>query len=142
MTFQKVNYEDLPSTSGVYILEIKNGKKYIGQTKNLRKRLREHFNHICRGDSRARWYKSAQKTLKSQGDTKEKQLSLCSFWVYETDSLEYYEEEFLKSIVENILKKEYYNYWYGSQAELEKKKRQEKIRRQEIQTKEKDIIYW
>lgn len=47
MTFQKVNYEDLPTTSGVYILEIKNGKKYIGQTKNLRKRLREHFNHIC-----------------------------------------------------------------------------------------------
>lgn len=52
------NETQLHETSGVYLIEFPNGKKYVGSTKNLFERLSTHLRHL-QTKSEIFWYKQA-----------------------------------------------------------------------------------
>jgi group I intron endonuclease len=54
--------KDFPKTSGIYCFEnIANGKKYIGKTVNIRKRIKDHLNGLLNGADKCLYLQNAWK---------------------------------------------------------------------------------
>lgn len=126
LTFSKVLYKDILNEPGVYLIEVKGGKKYIGQSKFLKKRIQAHIREIFKeGTGKQNFHKMVHEIVKKQGYTKENINELFTFWVCPTITDKEAEDKeawYLEQI--NFLgkKKEYYNIWFASQEALNNKK--------------------
>lgn len=121
MTFDFIQYlyKDLPPDAGIYVVEVKGGKKYIGQSTNVRSRIHSHMRKIFDTNEEEKiFYKQARKIIKEYNFTKEEIDRVFIFQVMKTEQPEFYEQQFLS--INQYKKEEYYNVWWGSQHELNK----------------------
>lgn len=143
ITFQKVLYEDIKNNPGVYLIEVKNGKKYVCQSKNVRKRIQEHLREIFNNNSPTQpFHKIVHNIIVKQKYTRENINELFAFWLHPTSTEKEAEEMeawYLEQIALNKDEKAYYNLWYGSQAELNNFKK-EIFRQKKIKEKNKSIF--
>lgn len=112
-------YENLPSESGVYIIEVKGGKKYIGQSTNIKERIQRHMRAIF-GENATKqekaFYRQVKEIVQMYNFSKQEIDRLFSFQVMKTEKPEFYERELLFSVSDR--KGDYYNTWWGSQQKL------------------------
>ena len=132
LVFQKVLYNDINSRPGVYVIEVRNGKKYVGQSKDIRRRVRVHMQEIFnnRNSYKQYFYKRVHDIITENGYTRDDIDELFTFWQHLTSTAKEAEEKeawYLEQIALNGDKKEYYNSWYGSQNDLNNKKKKEFI---------------
>lgn len=120
--FQEIKYYNTLNKPGIYLLKFPNGMNYIGSTKHIHDRLKQHFlNFFKYSNLDAKWYIDAKTVLYEYA--KNEELSFYEgIWrgvkiyiqytsnPYEAQQLE---RQALYSIKENNFQNKYYNTRYN-----------------------------
>lgn len=101
-------FKDIPAESGLYIFIFPDASFYIGQSKNLEQRFKEHF-YAFYGKKCKDWHKTFG--IKNYGAAKHfiKDECFYKYMLVDEDKLDLYEHSALAQILKNGAADKYYN---------------------------------
>lgn len=111
-----VKYDWKYEGSGCYLMLFDNGKKYLGSSKNINKRLKQHISAFF-SKKTTDWHKDAAKTFEKDSIFKHVEFYYCPAEDYKS-----LEEDWLRKIKTNGYDKQYYNTIFGNIGDFRKKR--------------------